>query len=138
MAKLQLKTGDRVHIEPMTGFGDPSVRRVTSVQKRYREKTGKPYEVISVSGHLFDGDTLNAITSPTAYYISGKVAKKTRKDVKGTTVSGDKYNIVRYYKKSGRKKIIHRNVSLSVARLHCNDPRTSKAGVWFDGYTKVK
>lgn len=56
------------------------------------------------------------------------------------TTDGNKtetYNIVRFYRKSGRRKIIHRGVSLAVAQLHCNDPRTSRAGVWFDGYTKA-
>jgi hypothetical protein len=48
-----------------------------------------------------------------------------------------KYNIIRYYKVSGRKRIIHRNVTLEVAQLHCNDPRTAKAGIWFDGYVRV-
>ena len=47
------------------------------------------------------------------------------------------YNVVRFYRKSGRRKIILRGVSLEVARLHCNDPRTCKPGVWFDGYVKV-
>lgn len=47
------------------------------------------------------------------------------------------YNIVRFYRVSGRQKIIHRNVTLQVAQLHCNDPRTSKENVWFDGYRKV-
>jgi hypothetical protein len=46
----------------------------------------------------------------------------------------DRYNIVRFFRKSGRRKIIHRNVTLEVAQLHCNDPRTRRAGVWFDGY----
>lgn len=49
----------------------------------------------------------------------------------------DTYNIVRFFRKSGRRKIIHRGVSLAVAQLHCNDSRTAKAGVWFDGYTKT-
>jgi len=25
-------------------------------------------------------------------------------------------------------------VSLEIAKLHCNDPRTQKQGVWFDGF----
>lgn len=44
------------------------------------------------------------------------------------------YKIVRFYKNSGRRKIIHRGVSLEIAQLHCNDPRTKKDGVYFDGY----
>ena len=48
----------------------------------------------------------------------------------------DTYKIVRFYRVSGRRKIIHRGVSLEVAQLHCNDPKTRRAGVWFDGYEK--
>lgn len=43
------------------------------------------------------------------------------------------WNVVRFYRKSGRRKIILRNVTEAVARLHCNDPRTRREGVWFDG-----
>jgi len=49
---------------------------------------------------------------------------------------GTKYNIVRFFN-SGGSKIIHRNVSDVVAQLHTNDPRTRKAGVYFDGFRKV-
>jgi len=48
----------------------------------------------------------------------------------------DRYNVIRFYFK-GRRKVIFRSVTLEVARLHCNDPRTSKAGKWFDGYEKA-
>ena len=44
------------------------------------------------------------------------------------------YKIVRYYKQTGRRRVIHKNVTLSTAQLHCRDPRTMKAGVYFDGY----
>jgi hypothetical protein len=47
------------------------------------------------------------------------------------------YNIVRFFH-SGRKRKIHKNVSLTVAQLHCRDPRTRKSGVWFDGYEEVR
>lgn len=46
------------------------------------------------------------------------------------------YKIIRFYK-SGNKRTIKTVSSLEIARLHCNDPRTAKAGVYFDGYTKV-
>lgn len=46
------------------------------------------------------------------------------------------YKIIRFYK-SGRKKLIKTVSTLEIAQLHCNDPRTRKAGVWFDGYTKA-
>ena len=42
------------------------------------------------------------------------------------------YRIIRF-RRNGRKRVIHNNVTLSVARLHCNDPRTRGEG-WFDGY----
>lgn len=46
------------------------------------------------------------------------------------------YKIVRFYK-SGWKKTIKTVSSLEIAQLHCNDPRTRKDGVYFDGYHKV-
>lgn len=46
-----------------------------------------------------------------------------------------RFNIVRYYI-SGRKRIIHRDVSFKVAQLHCNDPKSQKEGEWFDGFQK--
>ena len=47
-----------------------------------------------------------------------------------------KYKVVRYYRKSGRRQIIMRHVSLELAQLHCCHPYTRRAGVWFDGYEK--
>ena len=46
------------------------------------------------------------------------------------------YKILRYYKKSGRRKIIYRHVTLEIAQLHCGSKYTQKTGVWFDGYEK--
>ena len=46
------------------------------------------------------------------------------------------YKIVRYYR-TGRRKTIKTVSSLEIAQLHCNDPRTKKDGVWFDGYVKI-
>ena len=48
------------------------------------------------------------------------------------------YNIMRFFR-SGRRRVIHHDVSLDVAQLHCRDERTHKkdknGGVlWFDGY----
>ena len=48
----------------------------------------------------------------------------------------DTYKVVRFFRKSGRRKIVMKHVSLEIAQLHCNSPKTSKAGVWFDGYEK--
>lgn len=47
------------------------------------------------------------------------------------------YKIIRFYK-SGRKKTIKTVSTLEIARLHCNDKRTYKPGVWFDGYQEIK
>jgi len=45
--------------------------------------------------------------------------------------------IYRYYI-NGKKKLVKTVSSVEVARLHCNDPKTQKAGKWFDGYIEIK
>ena len=45
-----------------------------------------------------------------------------------------KYKIVRFYQ-SGEKKVMRSGLSLCAAQAHCNDPKTQKEGVYFDGYT---
>jgi len=48
-----------------------------------------------------------------------------------------KYMIVRFYRKEGKQnKIMKTGLTLEQAQEHCNDPKTRKEGVWFDGYTK--
>lgn len=42
---------------------------------------------------------------------------------------------MRFYANGRRPKLIKKVSTLEIAQLHCNDPRTCKAGVWFDGYT---
>jgi hypothetical protein len=45
---------------------------------------------------------------------------------------------VRFYRNRQRnRQTIHSNVTLEVAQLHCNDPRTRKEGVYFDGYERM-
>ncbi len=50
------------------------------------------------------------------------------------------YKIVRFYapgiKGEGHRRTIKRGLSLEEAQKHCNDPKTAKKGVYFDGYTK--
>lgn len=46
------------------------------------------------------------------------------------------YKIIRFYK-SGSKRTIKIVSSLEIAQLHCNDSRTRKDGVYFDGYQKI-
>jgi len=52
------------------------------------------------------------------------------------TKGGKMYNVIRYFRKSGRRKVIMRGVSLEIAQLHCRSDKTKRAGVWFDGYEK--
>ncbi len=52
------------------------------------------------------------------------------------------YKIIRFYR-SGNKRIIHKDVSLEVAQLHCRSEKTQKLDkkgipVWFDGYATMK
>lgn len=59
------------------------------------------------------------------------------------------YKIVRFFRNSGRRRIVRTGQSLAMAQAHCQDPQTSsstctnaqgkartrKYGPWFDGYT---
>jgi hypothetical protein len=42
------------------------------------------------------------------------------------------YRIIRF-RQNGRRRVLKNNVTLAIAQLHCNDPRTRGPG-WFDGY----
>ena len=48
------------------------------------------------------------------------------------------YHIVRFYYPSQKKPAKHfdNNLTLEEAQKHCNNPKTRKEGVYFDGYTK--
>lgn len=47
----------------------------------------------------------------------------------------DRYKIIRFYtpNKNKRKRVIAIGLTLEQARAHCNDPKTRKEGVYFDG-----
>lgn len=61
---------------------------------------------------------------------------------------GRHYNIVRFFRDSGRRRVVMSRVTLAVAQLHCSNPETSSStctnakgkrrtrehGPWFDGY----
>lgn len=46
------------------------------------------------------------------------------------------FKIVRFFRVSGRRRIIRRGLSREAAQAHCNRPDTCRAGVWFDGFEK--
>lgn len=48
------------------------------------------------------------------------------------------YQIVRFYREAGkRSRVIEKGLTLEEAQAHCKNPKTRKAGVWFDGYEKM-
>jgi hypothetical protein len=47
-----------------------------------------------------------------------------------------KYKIVRMWRDHNDTRVIKRGLTLEQAQAHCKDPKTSVAGVWFDGYEK--
>lgn len=49
-----------------------------------------------------------------------------------------KYKIIRFYQDSKKRpKVIKEVKTLKEAQKWCNDPMTSKYGIWFDGYQKI-
>jgi hypothetical protein len=45
------------------------------------------------------------------------------------------YNIVRFYANGKfNRRITQRGLTLEEAQAHCKNPKTRKAGVYFDGY----
>lgn len=49
----------------------------------------------------------------------------------------EKYKVIRFYFKSGRRRTIKKNLYLSEAQAWCKNPKTRKEGVFFDGYEKM-
>lgn len=66
----KLKEGDFVYCTGDSGFCTDSTEKVTKVSIQYDSKTGKPFNVIYLSGgRKFDSRHGGAMNSPTAYYL---------------------------------------------------------------------
>ncbi len=48
------------------------------------------------------------------------------------------YKIIRFYRDSNkRSRTIKTRLTLEEAQKHCQDPKTRKEGVYFDGYSET-
>ncbi len=47
------------------------------------------------------------------------------------------YKIVRFYYNGREPETIKSRLTLEEAQAHCNDPKTRKERVYFDGYTET-
>ena len=67
-----IKVGDEVYVECYTSMGASSEgnQTVTELKTKYDEDTGKPYNVICLGKHKFDGRDGGAMNSPTMYFIA--------------------------------------------------------------------
>ena len=49
------------------------------------------------------------------------------------------YRIIRFYRSDHRRpRTIKNGLTLAEAQAHCQDPKTRKEGVYFDGYDLMK
>lgn len=88
---------------------------------------GEDYATIKVKGTAGEFQTSRGL---------GEAIIKAYEREERQAQKGARYTIVRYYAKEGKRpRVIRKGVTLEEAREHCNDPKTRKAGVWFDGYT---
>lgn len=66
-----IKAGDFVYCTGDSGFCDPSDEVVKKVTTQYDENSGKPYNIIHLSGgRKFDSRSGNAINPPLSYYLT--------------------------------------------------------------------
>jgi len=48
------------------------------------------------------------------------------------------FKIYRHYSRIGKKpKLMAQNLNWERTQAWCNDPKTSKAGEWFDGFQQI-
>jgi hypothetical protein len=66
------------------------------------------------------------------YFIFYMVLLKSKKRRNTMT-----YKIIRIYATMGKRpRVMRKGLTLEQAQAHCQDPKTSKAGQWFDGYNR--